>query len=99
MTRMFGRTAIAALAICSLAACSKDKDDASTTTTDSTTVASTPTPPPAPQMTDANMLASLAAGDSTDMALGNAMKTTATFPALKSLGSMLIADHTAHLKD
>jgi hypothetical protein len=99
MTRTFGRTAIAALAICSLAACSKDNNDASTTTNDSTSVASTPTPPPPPQMTDANMLAALAAGDSTDMALGNTLKTTATFPALKSLGNMLVADHTAHLKD
>lgn len=97
-TRMFSRTAIAALAICSLAACSKDNDDAATTTTTESTSVTTEPAPPA-QMTDANILAALAAGDSTDLALGNAMKATATHPGIKALGAMLIADHGAHLKE
>jgi putative membrane protein len=95
---MFSRTAIAALALASLVACGGDKDDAdATASTDSAAIA--PAPPPAPEMTDANILAALISGDSTDIALGNAMKAQGTNPGLKTLGAMLIADHTQHIKD
>jgi putative membrane protein len=95
---MFSRTAVAALALASLVACSKD-NDADTTASNDTSSVATQAPPPAPELTDANILAGLIAGDSMDIALGTAMKAQATNPGLKTLGSMLIADHTQHIKD
>jgi putative membrane protein len=96
---MFSRTAIAALAICSLAACSKDNNDASTTTVDSTSVASTPTPPPPPQMTDANILAAMTAADSMEIMMGTQTKAVATDAGLKSFAAMMVTDHGKHVKD
>lgn len=97
-TRMFSRTAIAALALASLAACAKSDDAAMTTTTDSTTVTTAPAPPPPPAMTDANIVAGMMTADSMEVALGTAMKTMGADAGVKSMGAMMAADHGKHMK-
>ena len=96
-TRMFSRTAIAALAIFSIAACAKDGDDTGDTSADTAQTA-LPTPPPSPVMTDANILAAMTAGDSMEIEMGTAMKTMATDAGLKQFGTMLVTDHSAHVQ-
>lgn len=96
-SRMFSRTAIAALALVTFAACAdKDGEDTSTTT-ETTTVTEAPPPPPA--MTDSNILAGMMAADSMELAMAEGIKSMASDAGLRQYGAMIMTDHTKHLKD
>lgn len=97
-SRMFSRTAIAALALVTFAACADtDGEDTTMASTDTTAIA--PPPPAPPAMTDSNILAALIAADSMEMAMAAGIKSMGTDAGLKQYGAMIMADHSKHLKD
>lgn len=98
MTRMFSRTAIAALALVTFAACADKDADTSATTTETTTEMAPP-PPAAPVMTDANILSALMSADSMEIELGKAIKAMGSDAGLKVYGATLVTAHGQHAKD
>lgn len=100
------RSAIACLATFALVvACSKGDNyatDSAAGGVGATTIpaaAPLPAPPPSTVLTDAGIVAKLAAADSHEVKLAKLVQTKATNAGVKSYARLLVTDHTNHAKE